>query len=387
MADLNLTYGEIKDTEAEPLWEIISQSLHRHMQSGWNEHLGYNRFRAVRSCNSLLGGLGIVELGQWFGGNIVQTGAVTSVGIAPEGRGLGAASVLMKNSLLELDERGIPISTLFPSSTKVYRSFGYERSGTKILYEAQVKDMRASLNDLQVVEAGDSEREETYLLYNERARLGNGNLQRGSVLWDLILETKGRKVYHYLIKDGNTSVGYVNFQQARSANHIRVRDMVALNKKCAERLLRFFYDHRTVIDTISWNGPPNDPLRLMMDEEQGNQISDRDWMLRIVDLKKALESRGYPKDISLSLTINYEDPIITKNTGTWTVDVDEGKASVTNSGKDGIQLGPRGLAPLFSSYLSAFDVRNLGLVEGTDKDLSKASVIFGGPKPWIGDTF
>ena len=382
-----LTYGPITKEEAESLWETIYQSLHRHAQPGWNEHVGYEQFRAVRLKNKILGGMGIIDLGQWFGGNIVRTGAVTSVGVAPEGRGIGAASVLLRKSLAEMYERAIPISTLFPSSTRVYRSFGYERSGTKFTYETTVKEMKAPLNELEVIESNPSEREETYLLYNERAELSNGNLDRGSVLWDLILETPGRKIFHYVVMDGDKAVGYVNFQQARSADHIRVRDMVALNSECAERLLRFFYDHRTVIDTISWNGPPNDPMRLLMEEQEVKIAYNRDWMLRIIDIKKAIESRGYPKDIQSTLTLNYEDPILPQNSGTWTIEISEGKGMVSKSNLPGLTLGPRGLAPLYTSHLTAFDIKNMGLIEGSSDELARASLIFSGPKPWIGDQF
>jgi len=387
MPHTELTYGPIKKDEAESLWKIIYQSLHRHAQPGWNEHVGYERFRAVRSKNKILGGMGIIDMGQWFGGNIVRTGAVTSVGVAPEGRGMGAASTLLRNSLAEMYESGISISTLFPSSTRVYRSFGYERSGIKITYETKIKEMKAPQNNLEIIEAKAGEREETYLLYNERAKLSNGNLDRGSVLWDLVLENEGRKIFHYLVMDGEKAVGYVNFQQARSADHIRVRDMVALNSQCAEKILRFFYEHRNVIDTISWNGPSNDPIRLLMEEEEANIVSTRDWMLRIVNIKKALESKGYPKDIQLSLTLNYEDPILSQNSGNWTIEIAEGKCEVNKSNLTGLALGPRGLAPLYTSYLNAFDIKNMGLLEGTNEDLSKASLIFGGQTPWIGDQF
>ena len=49
-----LTYGPITKEEAEPLWETIYQSLHRHAQPGWNEHVGYEQFRAVKSKNKIL---------------------------------------------------------------------------------------------------------------------------------------------------------------------------------------------------------------------------------------------------------------------------------------------------------------------------------------------
>ena len=382
-----LTYAPIEKKESEELWEIIYQSLHRHAQPGWNEHIGYERFRAVKRKEKILGGMGIIDMGQWFGGKIVRTGAVTSVGVAPEGRGLGVASVLVKESLSEMYESGIPVSTLLPSSTRVYRSFGYERSGAKITYESKVQDMKVGKNKLDIIEITPSDREETYLLYNQRAKLNNGNLDRGSVLWDLILESKGRKIFHYIVKNENEIVGYVNFQQARSANHIRVRDMVALNSEAVKKLLNFFYDHRTVIDTISWNGPANDPIQLLMEEQKVEVADTRDWMLRIVDIKKALESRGYVKDIELSLTLNYEDSILPQNSGAWDINIYDGKCEVNKSNLNGITLGPRGLAPLYTSYLNAYDIKNIGLLEGSDKDLSKASIIFSGPKPWFSDQF
>jgi len=382
-----LTYAPIEKKESEELWEIIYQSLHRHAQPGWNEHIGYERFRAVKRKEKILGGMGIIDMGQWFGGKIVRTGAVTSVGVAPEGRGLGVASVLVKESLSEMYESGIPVSTLLPSSTRVYRSFGYERSGVKITYEAKVQDMKVGKNKLDIIEITPSDREETYLLYNQRAKLNNGNLDRGSVLWDLILESKGRKIFHYIVKNENEIVGYVNFQQARSANHIRVRDMVALNSEAVKKLLNFFYDHRTIIDTISWNGPANDPIQLLMEEQKVEVADTRDWMLRIVDIKKALESRGYVKDIELSLTLNYEDSILPQNSGAWDINIYDGKCEVNKSNLNGITLGPRGLAPLYTSYLNAYDIKNIGLLEGSDKDLSKASIIFSGPKPWFSDQF
>ena len=113
----------------------------------------------------------------------------------------------------------------------------------------------------------------------------------------------------------------------------------------------------------------------------------RDWMLRIVDVRKALESRGYPKDIKLSLTLNYEDSILPQNTGNWKIEISEGKGRVSKSDSPGLTLGPRGLAPLYTSYLSALEVKNMGLLDGTKEDLAKASLIFSGSKPWIGDQF
>ena len=382
-----LTYTNITANEAPGLWETISQALHRSIQPGWNEHVGHERFRAVRMGSEIVGGMGIIPMGQWFGGRLVPAGAVTSVGVAPEGRGIGAASVLMHGALREMQASGMVISTLFPSSARVYRSFGYERSGVKLTYEAPVKEMRTLSNELSMTEAREVDREEMVLLFNKRGSIGNGNLDRGDVLWDLILGTRGRQVFTYIVKDGAEPVGYVNFQQARSADHIRVRDMVALTPEAAQRLLRFFSDHRTVIETISWNGPPNDPLMLMMEEQEAKQIQSRDWMVRILNVKSALEARGYPAAVEISLALTIEDPLLDENTGTWTLDVSGGRGTVTSGGTGGLSMGPRGFAPLYTNHLSPPDIKNIGLLKGTDEDLSKAAAIFSGPKPWIGNQF
>ena len=60
---------------------------------------------------------------------------------------------------------------------------------------------------------------------------------------------------------------------------------------------------------------------------------------------------------------------------------------MSKSESSGLNLGPRGLAPLYTSYLSAFEVKNMGLLSGTNEELAKASLVFSGSKPWIGDQF
>ena len=206
----NLTYSKISESEAELTWSIVEQALHRHGDPNWNRKVGYENFRAIRSDGNILGGIAIIDMGQWFGGRKVRTGAVTSVGVAPEGRGIGAASTMLSNALKEMRDNGMAISTLFPSSVRVYRSKGYERSGVMLTYEAPIKEMRAALNKLKVEQASNDE--DMVLLFNERAQQGNGNLDRGSLLWDLITTSDGRPIYKYYIRDENQVVGYINYQ-------------------------------------------------------------------------------------------------------------------------------------------------------------------------------
>ncbi len=385
----NLTYSKISEAEAELTWSIIEQALHRQSQAGWNQSVGFENFRAIKSDGEILGGMAIIDMGQWFGGRKVRTGAVTSVGVAPEGRGIGAASKMLSNSLKEMRDRGMAISTLFPSSVRVYRSKGYERSGVKLTYEAPVKEMRSNLNKLIVEQASNDE--EMVLLFNERARQSNGNLDRGSLLWDLITKSDGRPFYKYYIRDEKQILGYINYQQSRSGDHIRVRDMVSSTPQSSERILKFFSDHRTVIDTVSWNGPPSDPIDFSMEEQETALKSSRDWMVRVLNISDALEQRGYAAGVNASIDLEFTDKEIPENNGIWSLTVNAGRGSVkkiaSSSSKQILNLGPRGFAPLYTSHYSATDLKIMGMINGPEEIISLADTIFSGPKPWIGEQF
>ena len=385
----NFTYSKITEAEAELTWSIVEQALHRNADPNWNRKVGYENFRAIRSDGNILGGIAIIDMGQWFGGRKVRTGAVTSVGVAPEGRGIGAASTMLSNALKEMKDNGMAISTLFPSSVRVYRSKGYERSGVKLTYEAPIKEMRAALNKLKVEQASNDE--EMVLLFNERAQQGNGNLDRGSLLWDLITTSDGRPFYKYYIRDENQVVGYINYQQSRSGDHIRIRDMVSSTQQSSERILRFFADHRTVIETISWNGPPSDPLDFAMEEQETNLKSSTDWMVRVLNISDALEQRGYPAGVNASVDFEFNDNEILENNGIWHLNINEGRGSVKKvtspSSKQVLKLGPRGFAPLYTSHYSATDLKIMGIIDGSAETIALANTIFAGPKPWIGEQF
>ena len=81
-----MEYGPVQPEEVQPLWSLLDQALNISLVPGWNDHVGPDKFRVIRRGGKLAGGMGIVPMGQWFGGSSVPTGAVTSVGIAPEFR-------------------------------------------------------------------------------------------------------------------------------------------------------------------------------------------------------------------------------------------------------------------------------------------------------------
>src|SRR5437588_2988116 len=58
--------------------------------------------RLVRVDGVFAGGLVDLSMGQWFGGRVVPIGGISAVAIAPEQRGRGAATFLMREIVREL---------------------------------------------------------------------------------------------------------------------------------------------------------------------------------------------------------------------------------------------------------------------------------------------
>jgi predicted acetyltransferase len=256
-----------------------------------------------------------------------------------------------------------------------------------MVYLLPTKEIDVRSRDLDIVEADDSSREDIFLTYNARAVVTSGNLDRPAIMWDPILGFGGRQVFTYLITNNGETEGYVIFQQSRGGDHIRVRDLCVLTQGAALRLLRFFADHRSTIDTVSWNGSPADPLVHLLGEQVAQSTSSRDWVMRIIDVPSALSARGYPENYEGELNIAVEDDLLPWNDGNFVLKVAGGQGEVTKGGRGDMKIGIRGLASLFSGHLTPSELKTLGSLEGSNSVMADASLMFASPRPWMADHF
>ena len=67
---------------------------------------------------------------QWWGGRRVPMAGVAGVVVAPEYRGRGVGSMLMRGVLQRgASSKGFPLTALYPATTVMYRHLGYEFGG------------------------------------------------------------------------------------------------------------------------------------------------------------------------------------------------------------------------------------------------------------------
>jgi predicted acetyltransferase len=91
------TFGIATDAERAALAPMISHTFGFPAADApaWFERAGYENLRALRE-GGLAGGLIVVPMGQYFGGRSVPMTGVAGVGVAPEHRGRGAGTRMMR---------------------------------------------------------------------------------------------------------------------------------------------------------------------------------------------------------------------------------------------------------------------------------------------------
>lgn len=315
------------------------------------------------------------------------------VGTSPEERGHGLATTLMENSVREFHSMGFAISTLFPAKQSLYRRAGYERAGARYRVEidcahlAQAGERRPRL-PMRLVTAQDFETVQQ--LYNSFAAEESGPIDRTRFIWDRRMNPPERTVRGFLVEGENGPEGYVFYDESRKDKMrytLHITDIVARSEDAARTLMGFFGDHRTMASTIEWFGHLSDPFLMVIEESRADVQLFYPWMIRIVDVERALTERGYPEGIEAELHWELKDSLIPQNQGRFIQRISGGRAQVERGGEGRIVTGVRGLASVYSGFLTPEAARIVRLLDGPAEDLRRARLVFGGPPPWMSDMF
>ena len=355
--------------------------------------IGAENYRLIRHDKQIIGGLGTIPLGQWWGGQCIRMTGICGVGIAPEHRGSGAALSMMQHTLKEIYASGTAISVLYPQMQSLYHKVGYEQAGSFCIWEIPTESIQIKEKPLSVIPIP-NDAEILYELYPKQAGLVNGYLDRNSAIWKFVFKPYEEETfYSYLIGSVEEPQGYIIFSQHRKRTEdgtillLRVKDWVVLTPAAARTFWSFLFSHRSRIDKIRWRGSVVDPLTLLLPEQTAKlKLSER-WMLRIVDAVKALYERGYPLGVETELHLEIQDELIPENNGKFILFVAGGCGTVSKGGKGELQLDIKTLASLYSGLYSPQQLQLAGKLSATEAAILAATQIFTGISPWMADFF
>jgi predicted acetyltransferase len=136
------------------------------------------------------------------------------------------------------------------------------------------------------------------------------------------------------------------------------------------------------------SGAPIEPLLYVLPEQDRVVIERRtEWVLRVVNVERALASRGYPRDARAELHLEVSDPLVSANAGRFVIEVEKGEARVRRGGRGAMQVDALGLASLYTGYLGAHELRLVGALDADEATTREAAVLFAGAYPWCPDKF
>ncbi len=354
----------------------------------WLGRLGSERARVILSEGALVAALASYDMGHFFGGRAVPCHGVAGVVVAPEKRRRGLAGALMREALREAGEQGVALASLFAANHPLYRGVGFERAGSygrvsiapdRIGVVERAGSMRA---------LGPDDEPARRALYEAMARGRAGHLQREEGLWRRATHSRDDEPLRswLAISPAGEPEGYLCLRHAGGNGidqQLEVVDLAATSPWAVRRLLCFLGDHASVVVRVSFPSAPACPFLRSLPEPRVRWERLDAWLLRVVSLPAAVEARGWPAAVAGWVELDLEDPLLPANSGRWVLEVEGGEARVRRGGGGAVRLGPRGLATIYSGYVTPAEAAAAGLLEGPAEALATLASMFAGPAPWV----
>ncbi len=386
-----LGYGVASEAERGPLGEILHLAFGiSNLADKWFKTAGFDNIRVLRSEDEVVGGLLLIPMGQYFGGRSVPMVGVAGVGVSTSARGRGLATELMQRTIREHHKQGMALSALYPATLPLYRRAGYEIAGGNWRISIQGRELPRAGRELQVRPYDKRDERQVRAVYSAQAKDRQGWLDRVDYLWQRTRrEQEGNPARGHVLCNGRRIDGYVFYRQRRTETgyDLTITDLAARTPAAQRGLLTFLADHRSLAGEVRWFGGVDEPLLLALPEHCYCLRLHHHWMLRICHVENALQARGYPHGVELSLDLELSDDVVRRNSGKYRLSVSQGRAEVSRGGRGALKLDIRTLATLFSGHHGAQSLAASGRLQGSPATIANAATLFSSASPSLPDFF
>ncbi len=334
------------------------------------------------------------EYDSHIGGALLPTSGIASVTVQAEYRGRGLLTDLFRHALKSAKVRGAVISTLFPTAVRIYRRFGYELVGdfvtaqvpTWVLSSVQrptdVDTRRATASDVHAIR----------LIYDRWASLQNGPLSRRGPIFDVpaaefLADFTGVSV---AVNDHDEVCGFACWDRGQGYGDkatLSVADLIASTAGGYQALLATLGSFSSVTAQTRIDTSGDDLIRTFLPTVHWKVVRSYPYMLKVLDVCGALQSRRYPP-LEAELSFRLASDFIDENNGCYAFAVSNGKGECVRVQEvSGPVFTPRGLAQLFAGTQSCGNLRITGLLSGSTESDGHWDAVFGGRQFHIRDYF
>ena len=400
---MSLAFREARDADLDRLIEIH--------QSAFPDERGVDARRRNFAHNALghLGDLLVAEndgrlvghgflfpLHAWFGGSLVKVGGIASLGVAPEARRAGVGRALLDALHARAVEAQHAITLLYPFRQRFYLPSRYSPvSSFRTLSlgpDAVPGTWRQAEWGMPRAATGD-DREAIVRLHEQEAAGRTGWIARPASLWDRRLVDERR--HWFVVERDRQVVGYIGWVLRQATPHswitLTIDELAASDDAARRRLLALAGEQGDQISTIELSVSEDDPLpRALVDADEGREptggvehavgVLAAGPMVRVVEIDRAIEARGYKDDGALDLELPDRS---------LHVEVSDGRASVLPPrGGRRLRLDPAVFGAVLYGALAPSAAARLGWVVADDPStLLLADRVFGLPAFFTPDSF
>ena len=320
---------------------------------------------------------------QWWHGRPQPMAGVAAVTVNPEDRGKGVGGRLMRAVVERAVALGDAVSTLYPATTPLYRSAGYEHAGARHRVTLRAESLRtippSGEVELRRMGPGDAAELVSVLRRVHGAARASGPVSWDERTWAHWLDAEDD--FLYLAPDG-----YVIYRW--DGQDIDVDNLVAGSEATSRALWSLVGSASSMAEHVTASVAPDDPVLWLLRERSTEQVRQVRWMLRVLDVAAAVERRGYPAVVAGDAVVEVTDRLRPGNTGRWRLEFSGGAGAATplgDSARSGPVLSINAFSALYAGVPAA-TLRRAGLMSGHERYDELLDTAFAA-KPYMLDYF
>ncbi len=235
----------------------------------------------------------------------------------------------------------MPISALYPATLPLYRRVGFEQAGYWMEYRLALARIDVPSSKLAVRPLEEKDMDAVKRCYRQVSMGFDGYLDRGEYVWNRVTNPRAGAANGFVIDspDGRGVAGYVFLRQGAAGEHAARcapdLDICAATPTAASRLLNFLSEFISVGEDVVFNGGPLHPLMPLLGEQKFRMQFKEYWMVRILDVARALTERGYLPGVHGEVHLDVGDELFPENAGRYVLIVADGRAGMVQRGGNG----------------------------------------------------
>ena len=386
-------YRAARRTDVEALVELSLRAYRVSSAEARREFYGDHPRFALRDVRvgeldgALVASLVLYPFEAFVRGEGVPVVGIGSVAVSPEHRRRGVGDALIRSTLREMREREDAWSMLYSFRGDFYRRYGWGLVETPTMLSVPPSSLPASDEARHVRRLGEGDRERVQSLYDRYVReRGHFTLARRPAWWQRRLWSYEGEWIVYERRPGEIE-GYLQLQIDSGEGPwklvLTVNEYVASTAGAHRGLTGYLHGLRDQAAEVVMATPPDAPwaaqladaanlrgeLKLGVLRSSGH--AGYGAMLRVLDVKAALESLPVAPDARGEVVLDVRDDVLAPNARAWRVEAREGRLAVRPEPAAARDQRPRltasaeVLAILAAGATSPVRAAEAGLVEST----------------------